>query len=354
MLGPNGLVTMPPEKSRPQIDGFIRLIISLYLAPVPLEITFGFARRDQYDYRRVLILFATATVLSVVLLVLRNRKRFYGQYVVGFWLIMIGILLAAVGAVLTLRGADLLPGGRWLNDVDIVLEAIGPTIGLLLAISGIYLVVDRRRRAKREYDRPLPDDIANTRVRPINQRLTGATWLAPGFKDERLVELARGYLNDVDLHFVAFFDHDATCQFYVDVLDDEAMPSTRADANDRRAHYVRDSMHVRYLIGQLDKRLADLHTGKLVRVVLDVEQGAIFFYNLGALGFLVGVTLDQQQVDPTDWKMSHLANDVLRAHGRKEDDDFYRLCPRCGATNRDKAPTKPTVVPLQPRNGHAS
>jgi hypothetical protein len=113
-------------------------------------------------------------------------------------------------------------------------------------------------------------------------------------------------------------------------------------------------MHIRYVVGQLDNRLADLHTGKLVRVVLDVEQGAIYFYNLGDIGFLVGVTLDQQQVDPADWKMSLIANEFLRAHGRQEDDDFYPLCPRCGATNRDKTQAKPTVVKLQPRNGHAS
>jgi hypothetical protein len=351
-----------PDRRR-RIDEIIRLLVALYLAPIPLEVAVGFVRRDEYDYRRVLVIVATITVLAVAVLVLRGRQRLFGHYVVGFWLVLIGMALTVLGVLLTLRGSNILVPRPWLTGIDTVLGAAAPTVGVLLIISGIYLIVERRRRSKRELDLPLPPDIASTRTRPLG-KLTGATWQAPGFTQSRLIDLARAHLSHVDLHFVAFFDPAGECRFYVDVFDDDAVPvSHNLDSAERRSSYVRHGRHIRHLANQLNARVADLQTGRLVRVVLDVEQGAIYLYDLGTVGFLIGVTLDQEQVDPTDWKMSLLANALLRAHGRQEDDDFYRLCPLCGATNRSHphspaaqgtaARTVTNVVELRPRNGQA-
>jgi hypothetical protein len=346
-----------PDRKR-RIDEIVRLLVALYLAPIPLEVAVGFVRRDEYDYRRVLVIVATITVLAVAVLVLRGRQRLFGQYVIGFWLLLIGAALTVLGVLLTLRSSNIL-AQPWLSGLDTVLGAAAPVVGVLLIISGAYLIVERRRRSKRELDLPLPPDIASTRTRPLGAH-TGATWQAPGFTQSRIVDIARAHLSHVDLHFVAFFDPAGECRFYVDVFDDDDVPvSHNLDSAERRTSYVRHGRHIRHLANQLNPRLADLQTGRLVRVVLDVEQGAIYLYDLGTVGFLIGVTLDQAQVDPTDWKMSLLANGILRAYGRKEDDDFYRLCPLCGATNRNHQHPPATggavtnVVELRPRDGQA-
>jgi hypothetical protein len=78
----------------------------------------------------------------------------------------------------------------------------------------------------------------------------------------------------------------------------------------------------------LDKRFAGLDSGVLVRLVLDVKKGALYFYSLDREGFLLGVTLDQRQVDPTDRKLSELANRILVLRGGVESQDFsVRLPP---------------------------
>ena len=273
----------------------------------------------------------------------------------GVDIVLIGVALAALGVMMTLRGDALFAVSTWLVGLNTAIGVLTPTLGGLLVIGGVLLVYERRQRARRDLDTPLPDTITNVRVKPIGQ-FTGSSWQGAdivGEASERLINLCRSYLDTVDLHFVAFFTKDGDCQFYVDVLDDHDMSTkARGDTSDRRRDYIRHGRHIRFVTTELDQRLRGLNTGKLVRTVLDVEQGALFLYDLSDVGFLLGVTLDQAEVDPADWKMSSLANDMLRAHGRQEDDDFYRYCPVCRATNRSHGGHDSTVVPIQrPRHG---
>jgi hypothetical protein len=137
--------------------------------------------------------------------------------------------------------------------------------------------------------------------------------------------MCKKHLSPTDLHFVAYYTPAGECVFYVDVLDDDLMDHYDVDDTpERRRQYELHGRHIRYITGKLDKRLRPLDSGILVRVVLDVQKGAIFYYNLETDGFLIGVTLDQSQVDETDRKLSTLANDILVRRGRRPNDDFYR------------------------------
>jgi hypothetical protein len=162
------------------------------------------------------------------------------------------------------------------------------------------------------------------------------------------------------LHYVAMFNEDTEIQFYADLFDERRVGArVRGNNAERRETHAKLGHYMRYLVTRHEKEYPALHTGPLVRLVLDVLQGAVYYYSLSDKGFLVGVTLDQRQVDPTDWKMSILTNDIRLEMGMTEMEDYYRLCPQCGASNRSRHPHLPaqrpgddggTVHELRPRD----
>lgn len=325
-----------PQTSR--IEGLPRLLVTLFLAPAPFEIAIGVAKRESYDFRRVIIIVGTLAVIALVLTLLRRRTWWYPQIIVGYYVTAVGLAVAGFGITATIWDDGVRAVTRWSRGVEIAVTALAPTLGILLVVAGVYLIIERRRRAFAELDAPMRERVEMARMTPLKQH-TSAVWTSEDTTRlrgrEKLISLCQEALNVADLHYVAYYTADGECNFYVDLFDDEDIAlKARGDNSDRRINYVRHARHLRHVITKLNARISDLHTGPMVRVVLDVEQGAIFYYDLGKDGFLVGVTLDQRQVDPTDWKMSNLANAILRSFGKQEDDDFYRLCPVCGANNR--------------------
>ncbi|MEV0457918.1 hypothetical protein [Catellatospora methionotrophica] len=344
-----------------KLDDYTKLLVALFATPAPFEIAIGVVKREQYDYRRLAIILGTLIVLAAVLGVLRRRSWWYPQIVVGYYVLLVGTALAGLGLTAVIWDDEIRAMTGWSGTVEIIVTALAPSLGVLLVAAGAYLVRERRNRARAELDSPLPDRTSMAKMTPLNLR-TSAVWTSEDTTRQRgrntLIAISQRFLDINDLHYVAWFTPQADCDFYVDLFDDDALDlMATGDSGDRRTNYMRHARHVRHLIGKLSDRLDDLDTGPLVRVVLDVEKGAIFYYSLPGLGFLVGVTLDQQKVDPTDWKMSDLSNAFLRAHGKQEDDDFYRLCPHCGRSNRGHpvGPTGPVdtlnvVVPLPRRD----
>ncbi len=315
-------------------DDFTKLIIGLFLTPAPFEIAIGIVKGESYDFRRLGVIVAAVAILAAVLYVLRSRTWWYPQSVVGYYLVLIGLAMASFGVVAGIWDQQVRGITRWNSGAELTISSLFPLLGTLLIFSGVFLVRDRHKRAREELDTPLPRSINSVKL--IKGSWVWRSELTNSIRGiDALIAKCQDYLGTNDLHFVSLFRKEGDCLFYVDLFDNDALePLVRVEPGDVRGHYVRHARHIRYLVGKLDKRLSDLDTGSLVRVILDVERGAIFYYELGTEGFLIGVTLDQEQVDPTDWKMSKLANDLLRMRGRKEDDDFYRLCPVCGASNR--------------------
>jgi hypothetical protein len=75
----------------------------------------------------------------------------------------------------------------------------------------------------------------------------------------------------------------------------------------RRKFYAEFARDLPKTAGQLGRLVRTSVGGSLVRLVLDVEQGAVYWYRLGAGRYLMGVTLDQEQVEAADDKMARLA-----------------------------------------------
>lgn len=316
------------------LNNFTKLLIAMFIVPAPFEIGIGIAKGEFYDFRRLGVIVAALAVLALLLILLRSRSWWYPQAVVGYYSVVVGLAMATFGVVSAIWDQQVRGITRWNSGAELAISSLFPLLGMLLVISGGFLVRDRHKRAREELDTPLPRTI--NAVRLVKGSWVWKSELAASIRGiDALIAKCQDYLGTKDLHFVSLFRREGDCLFYVDLFDNHALEAlVRVDPNEVRGHYVRHARHIRYVLGKLDRRLSDLDSGVLVRVVLDVERGGIYYYELGTEGFLIGVTLDQEQVDPADWKMSSLANELLRLRGRKEDDDFYRLCPKCGASNQ--------------------
>jgi hypothetical protein len=77
----------------------------------------------------------------------------------------------------------------------------------------------------------------------------------------------------------------------------------------RRAHFRRLSGQLSDICSSLNRVSAQTLRGRLKRIVLDVEQGAVYYYRLDNGAQLVGVTLYQPRVHHADVRMARLARE---------------------------------------------
>ncbi|GAA3039519.1 hypothetical protein [Actinokineospora globicatena] len=81
-----------------------------------------------------------------------------------------------------------------------------------------------------------------------------------------------------------------------------------ATPTDRRALYTTLGHDLAALATHLNQATAEALGGPLHRIVLDVQQGAIYYRRLPRQHYLVGLTLDQTQVRQADHQMHALAH----------------------------------------------
>jgi hypothetical protein len=128
-----------------------------------------------------------------------------------------------------------------------------------------------------------------------------------------LLAACRQAVRPADLHLVAYC-RTGQLVFTADCLDDRALAPffTQITVGARRRFYQRISRDVCTLVSRFGKAASSVLGGRLLRMVLDVEQGAIYYYRVHAGDYLVGVTIDQDRVSVADDKMSQLA--VIARH----------------------------------------
>ena len=71
------------------------------------------------------------------------------------------------------------------------------------------------------------------------------------------------------------------------------------------------------IIAKLNAEFRNMDSGALIRLVLDVERGALYYYVVHSESerFLIGVTLDQDMVHVTDRKLQVLVDDIRHHMG---------------------------------------
>ncbi|MEU5885359.1 hypothetical protein ABZ835_00745 [Streptomyces sp. NPDC047461] len=88
----------------------------------------------------------------------------------------------------------------------------------------------------------------------------------------------------------------------------------------RRTRYAELGERLHYVVARLNQSLRAIMPGRLSRVVLDVEEGALFYVDRPGDHFLLGVTLDQSQVAHADQQMNELVHLISATTGKEADE----------------------------------
>ncbi len=140
-------------------------------------------------------------------------------------------------------------------------------------------------------------------------------WRADADADHAVLDACLAAVRPEDLHFVGYCAG-GELRASVDQLGHPSLAPffTQISVDARREFYRGFSQQFGPLVLKLNRLLAGLNpSGPLLRVVLDVEQGAIFFYRLGTEEYLVGVTVAQARVSNADERMARLARNCAAA-----------------------------------------
>jgi hypothetical protein len=125
-------------------------------------------------------------------------------------------------------------------------------------------------------------------------------------------DLLQAAVGETDLHYVARV-HAQRLVATADRFDDETLRPffELVSRSARRKLYGDLATDMFNTVGQVSRLMRSTVSGVLSRAVLDVEQGAVFYYRLGVGDYLVGVTLNQKQVAASDNKMAALAQRLM-------------------------------------------
>ncbi|MGC4952314.1 hypothetical protein ACLQ2P_03730 [Actinomadura citrea] len=128
--------------------------------------------------------------------------------------------------------------------------------------------------------------------------------------DARLVELSRRRVSPLDLHYVSGHrggDH----LFSTDVLTDDSLGTyfRKVSVAEHRKRYEEIFLASRQLVRSLSYRLRPALRGRLSRLVMDVEQGALYYRCLPDDLALFGVTLRQKNVWDADRRLETIIDE---------------------------------------------
>lgn len=139
----------------------------------------------------------------------------------------------------------------------------------------------------------------------------GATIRADGATSGPQADLCRKAIDPRDVHYLAWC-RDGEPVFTFDCFEDEHMRrhfNRMIRPADRRDFYTEFCTTLPERVGQLGRTANRALGGRLQRIVLDVEQGAIYYYRLRPGQYLVGVTLKQTEVAGADRRIARLADE---------------------------------------------
>ncbi|MFG2350934.1 hypothetical protein [Streptomyces phaeochromogenes] len=124
-------------------------------------------------------------------------------------------------------------------------------------------------------------------------------------------EALRSVLDVQGLHYIAYHQSPTTSWGY-DIFDHPGLGNFfRVQTPDRRrGRYGRMGQLLPGVTRRLNLSLRAILQGELLQVVLDVEQGAVYFHALPGQSFLMGVTLDQSRVTEADQQVARLGSEL--------------------------------------------
>ncbi|WP_433262773.1 hypothetical protein ACQPZF_30415 [Actinosynnema sp. CS-041913] len=203
-------------------------------------------------------------------------------------------------------------------------DSVVPTehvVGLVLDHAGAgplfgHPAVDEADRAIAELATGLRGELSLGSLNPGGWETFGAPQALPGAGPrEPHVSAGEGALDACaeavraqDLHLVAHVAGGEVLAMVDHLADPSLGPFFKqVTVEARRRFYLGFVRELGGLATRLNRAVRPVVGGLLVRAVLDVEMGAVYYYRLGPGEYVVGVTIDQAQVGEADDRMSALA-----------------------------------------------
>jgi hypothetical protein len=282
----------------------VATVTTLVAVPVGVELLVIFIREERYSLPRAVAVLAGVLLVLLLLLALRRlAKRLH---------LLLELLVLFLGSLATVAGIVAVvdnEGGWTVNTLGISTAFLGGLITMVMGYA-IYLELSGAEITLAVVRNPAPE----TRQEFVDDGYRVMLVKFPGFRpaeEEEVVNLCRASLHPHDLHFVAYYV-DGHCRFYLDVLDESDLNRFFRGDNrtERRLIYERTGRQLWWTLSRLNAYLGRLGGGVLIRTVLDVEEGGIFYYWIGKNVYLVGITLHQARVLDVDEKLRRLANTI--------------------------------------------
>lgn len=290
-----------------RLQNSIAGLSGLFVIPLVLQFAAWYVEGEAYSLSRALTIIVLVTVLIVGPVGLAyGRGR--GQELMLVALALVGLATAVVGGwtIFTTRT----DASALLNDVLGVIAVSG---GLFVIGVAGYLFRSGRSHIRLGRGRAAGSvDLqrwSGTRGGPVIHR--AQRQIRP---DRDLEPVLSRALHLDGLHYVSLFTRDRF-QFSTDILERPELDlyfGPESTRDQRRRRYREKGGSLGEVVRQLNPHLNDIESGKLIRLVLDVELGALYYYWVNDYNFLVGVTLKQIFVNEADAKMEKLVDEIRR------------------------------------------
>ncbi len=271
------------------------------LLPILSEFVASRIKHEGYDYTLALGLVAVVGPIALALYYIKP-VRMTARIIMSVGLMLSGLLVAALGFVLTAAPEYIYRGQASPKIVGGLAVGIGL---LILSLGGLYF-------GRGRFDVPAELPVQATSADPSQVKVERFShFRSPAHSP--LIPKILAHMSTEDLHYIAYYV-DGQPILALDLLDHPDLERYHdvIEPYQRRDEYHRQGKVMNTLSRKLNAELSALNTGDLIRLVFDVERGAIYYYlvTTDTNRFLIGVTLNQYKVYITDRKMASLVDEV--------------------------------------------
>ncbi|WP_117213901.1 hypothetical protein [Allorhizocola rhizosphaerae] len=266
------------------------------LLPITSEFVVSRITGENYDFRLALSLILIVGPIALLLYYARP-VRMTARLIMSLGLTAGGLAVAALGFAMT---------------VWPVPEGFGiPTVVIGLGVASVGALYVGRARYDVPQELPAPHQPADPNQVKIERH--------PPFRagtHNPVIDMIVKAMSVDDLHYVAYHV-DGRCVMTLDLLDHPQLSRFHdvVEPYQRRDEYRRHGETIEGILRRLNEEFRTLGSGDLIRLVLDVERGAIYYHMVTAdrNRYLISVTLNQYKVHIADRKCAHLVDDI-RVH----------------------------------------
>jgi hypothetical protein len=274
------------------------------LVPILSEFVISQVKNEPYDLKLALVLVGSVGPVALLLYYVRP-VRMTARLIMSLGLMGAGLAIAAEGFIMTTVN-DAFSSDRVQDIVGVASIVVGL---MVLSIGALYFGRERLD-VPMELPAPREEQADPTQVKIERHPAFRSATHTP------VIDKILERMNMLDLQYIAYYV-DGNCIMSLDLLDHPELARFHevVEPYQRREEYGRQGKALHSLLKRLNSELNPLNTGDLIRLVLDVERGAIYYHvvTTDTDRYLVGVTLNQYKVHVADAKMALLVDDI-RVH----------------------------------------